>query len=108
MILIGFIDGAFLIRSPPRPKKRNILWSQCFLDLTGTSHNQKNPSMDERTRAYFFTVPSWMGANHFLCKSVKILPVLFSSSYSVVWNLQHPAVWSLLAFGQTEISFMLN
>jgi hypothetical protein len=25
MILIGFIDGAFLIRSPPRPKKRNIL-----------------------------------------------------------------------------------
>jgi len=39
MILIRFIDGAFLIRPPPP----HILWSQCFLNLTGTSHNLKNP-----------------------------------------------------------------
>jgi hypothetical protein len=56
--------------------------------LFSGSHRYKpqaqKPSMDDCTRAYFFTVPSWMGANHSLCNSVKILLVLFSSSYSVV------------------------
>ena len=43
MILIDFIDGAFLILFPPKPPFQHILWIQCFLDHTGTSHKLKNP-----------------------------------------------------------------
>jgi len=59
MILIGFIDGAFLVRSP-HPHPQHILWSKCFLDLTGTSNKLKNPlwmSVPERISSQFH--PRW-------------------------------------------------
>ena len=92
MILIDFIDGAFLILFPPQTPIPTHFVNPMFSGSHRYKPQAQEPSMDECTRAYFFTVPFWMEANHSLCNSVKILPAPFSSSYSVVWNFKHAVV----------------
>ena len=71
MILIGFIDGAFLICSSPATH----FFKSVFSGSHGYKHQAQKPSVAQRTRAYFLKAPSWTGANHFLHNNVRILPM---------------------------------
>jgi len=96
MILIGFIVGAFLICFPT---PQHILWSQCFLDLTGTSHKLKNPlwlSVLDHISSQFH--PGWEQIILFVRASKFCLcsfpaHIMWSEICNIQWYKQSSGIW---------------